>query len=191
MYRSTPPDMNPSRAFSWPFLVCLNLVIAGIAGPISTSLAADLDLKARLVWGTDEAKPKESACKELDDKVKKKLCRIFKWTNYFEISEQRVSLPPGSTKKLKMSPKCELQFKYLDEETVEVRLIGEGIWTKTVKQSIKALRRGELAVLAGDDRDKYNDAWFVVLNAEVPPSPPPATPGAPPRPDAGAPLPKK
>ena len=43
-----------------------------------------------------------------------------------------------------------------------------GKWTKTIRQSVKALNQGELAVLAGDDKDKYDDAWFVVLSAKPP-----------------------
>jgi hypothetical protein len=64
-----------------------------------------------------------------------------------------------------MSPKCELELKLANEATLEVKLFGEGKWTKTIRQSLKALQQGELAVLAGDDKDKYGDAWFVVITA--------------------------
>lgn len=134
----------------------------------SKGWAGDLNLNAVLVWGTDEAKPRDGDYKELDPKVKKKLGRFFRWRNYFVIKEEKASLARGATKKLKMSVKCELELKNVDDATLEIKLFGEGRWTKTFKQSAEALRKGELAVLGGDDKDKYNDAWFVVLSVPAP-----------------------
>jgi len=130
--------------------------------------AAGLELKARLIWGTDEPKPKDATFKELDPKIKKKLGAVFKWKHYFEIMATNVVLTPKEAQKVRMSPKCELELKLADEATLEVKLFGEGKWTKTIRQSLKALRQGELAVLAGDDKDKYGDAWFVVITARPP-----------------------
>jgi hypothetical protein len=137
-----------------------------LAGDFAAA-AADFGLRAQLLWGTDDQKPKEAAYKEVDPKLKNKLCRVFKWKNYFEINDQRIALSPKDSKKLKMSSKCELDLRFLDESTLEIKLIGEGKWTKTVRQSVKALSQGELAVLAGDDKDKYDDAWFVVISSSV------------------------
>jgi hypothetical protein len=55
-------------------------------------------------------------------------------------------------------------LKRLDDSTLEIKLFGEGRLTKTVRQSVQALEKGELAVLAGDDKDNYADAWFVVIS---------------------------
>ena len=63
-----------------------------------------------------------------------------------------------------MSEKCELELKLVDDFTLEVKLFGEGKLTKTVRQSVQALRQGELAILAGDSKEKFGDAWFVVLS---------------------------
>jgi hypothetical protein len=131
--------------------------------------AADLELKAQLLWGTDDQKPKDATFKELDPKIKRKLGAVFKWKNYFEIKAQKILLPGRGAKKVRMSPKCELELKLADEATLEVKLFGEGRWTKTVRQPVRALRQGELAVLAGDDKDKYGDAWFVVITAPASP----------------------
>lgn len=144
-------------------------VLLGCAGASVESLqAAEVKLRAQLIWGTDEAKPAESSCKEVAPKLKAKLGRIFKWKNYFEINQQRVSLGVGEVKKLRMSAKCEVEFRFKDDKTLEIKLFGEGKWTKTIRQSVKALNQGELAVLAGDDKEKYNDAWFVVISAVTP-----------------------
>jgi hypothetical protein len=134
----------------------------------ATTSAADLSLRTQLLWGTDQEKPQESTYKEIDAKLKKKLSRVFKWKNYFEINDQKVSLGAKDTKRLKLSAKCEIEIRFVDEQTLEIKLYGEGKLTKTIRQSVKALNQGELAVLAGDDKDKYDDAWFVVLSANAP-----------------------
>ena len=147
------------------FLVCVaaSLWFLSAASPVS---AADLVLRTQLLWGTDQEKPRSATYKEVDPKVKGKLSRIFKWQHYFEINQQKVTLGPKDTKRLKLSAKCEIDVRFLDEHTLEIKLYGEGKWTKTVRQSVVALNRGELSVLAGDDKDKYGDAWFVVLSAD-------------------------
>jgi hypothetical protein len=129
---------------------------------------ADLKVKAQLLWGTDDQKPKDATFKEVDPRIKKKLGAVFKWKNYFEISATNVVLAAKGARKVRLSPKCELELKLADEATLEVKLFGEGKWTKTIRQSLKALQQGELAVLAGDDKDKYGDAWFVVITAPAP-----------------------
>jgi hypothetical protein len=138
---------------------------AAMLAGASPARAADLKLEAQLVWGTDEQKPKDATYKELDPKIKRKLGAVFKWKNYFRIKAEKVVLPPKEVKRVRMSPKCELELKLANEATLEVKLFGEGKWTKTIRQSLKALQQGELAVLAGDDKDKYGDAWFVVITA--------------------------
>lgn len=144
------------------------LVLLGWFPGTAAVSAADLSLKTQLLWGTDQQRPKESTYKEVDAKLKQKLGRIFKWKNYFEINEQKVSLGTKDAKRLKLSAKCEIEVRFVDEQTLEIKLYGEGKLTKTIRQSVKALSRGELAVLAGDDKEKYDDAWFVVLSANAP-----------------------
>jgi hypothetical protein len=37
---------------------------------------------------------------------------------------------------------------------------------KTLRHSHEALKRGEFLIIAGDDKDKWNDAWFVIIRAD-------------------------
>jgi hypothetical protein len=151
---TTPPGF-------WPWLLTLLLATA-------STFAGDLALRTQLVWGTDGERPVDVTVKELDSQLKKKLGSIFKWKNYFEVNQQKITLGPKESKKLKLSNKCEIELRFLDDNTLEIKLFGEGKLTKTVRQSVKSLVLGDIAVLAGDDKDKYNDAWFVILS--VPPA---------------------
>ena len=156
-------DMNRISAA----LIALVMALwASWASPVA--VASDICLRTQLLWGTDEDKPADSSYRELDPKLKQKLSRVFKWKNYFENSQQKVTLGGKDAKRLKLSAKCEIELRFVDDNTLEIKLFGEGKLTKTIRQSVKALNQGELAVLAGDDKEKYNDAWFVVLSASSP-----------------------
>lgn len=151
------------------FRRCVLLSLVFLAGAFGVPAgAADINLRAQLIWGTDGEKPRGSNYKDLDPSVRRKLERVFKWKKYYEIKDQRIPLGPKDLKRLKMSDKCELEVRFAEENTLEIRLFGEGRWVKTVRQSARALCQGELAVLAGDAKDNVNDAWFVVLTASVP-----------------------
>lgn len=132
---------------------------------LSVCMAGDLHMQVQLVWGTDGAPPAGSQYRPLEAQFKNKLARVFKWKNYYLIHAQKVVIAgQGDEKRLKLSSKCEIELKRLDDSTLEIKLFGEGRWTKTVRQSVQALEKGELAVLAGDDKDNYADAWFVVIS---------------------------
>jgi hypothetical protein len=153
-----------SGSLQLAFLAGLAVVL--FAGGAAQLQAADLNLKALLIWGTDDQKPKDATFKEVEPELKKKLVGVFKWKNYFEITQKTITLSPKEPKKLRMSPKCELEISFADQANLDIKLFGEGRWTKTIRQNVKALLRGELAVLAGDDKDRYGDAWFVVISTD-------------------------
>lgn len=126
--------------------------------------AMDLKLRGQLIWGTNDPKPADGSCTDVDPALKARLSRVFKWQNYFQIRALDIVVPPGDARRVRMSDKCELELKLMDDFTLEVRLFGEGKLVKTVRQSVQALRQGELSILAGDSKERFGDAWFVVLS---------------------------
>ena len=128
--------------------------------PVLAAEAADLKLRAQLIWGTDGAKPADAQIKELDAETQDKLKGVFKWKNYFEVTARNFEVPARTRKAVRLSPKCEIEVEHLGDALVEVKLFGEGRMVVKRKQTLKA---GELLVLAGDD--KNNTAWFVILKA--------------------------
>ncbi|MDX1953852.1 MAG: hypothetical protein SFY81_16910 [Verrucomicrobiota bacterium] len=128
---------------------------------VPSSLAGDLKLKARLIWGTNGEKPEGKDLKEVDSAMKEKLCGVFKWKNYYEVNSQEIVVPHTQSKTIKMSEKCDVEIKSSDKGTAEFVLIGEGKPVKKVKQ---ALPMSESLVLAGEDKNET--AWFVVLTPQ-------------------------
>ncbi len=148
-------------------ILWIGLLVAGL-GPCLSAVAADeLPLKAQLVWGTDEDKPNDPKLKELDHRLRDKLRRVFKWKNYLEVNLQRCRLPLNVAKRVRMSNKYEIEVKYLRDH-VEVKSFGEGKFLKRILQPTTPLQAGEFLILAGDDKEKYEDAWFVVISIDKP-----------------------
>jgi hypothetical protein len=143
----------------------LGMLLAGVC--LGAPGTEELNLKAQLVWGTDDDKPNDAKFKELDHRLRDKLRRVFKWKNYLEVNTQRCGLALNASKRLRMSAKCEIEVKYLRDQ-MEVKLYGEGKLVKKVLQPIPSFMAGEFLVLSGDDKEKYEDAWFVVISAEKP-----------------------
>jgi hypothetical protein len=126
--------------------------------------AADLTLSARLVWGTNKEAPKGEDLKPVSVKLKSKFVNIFKWMNYYEISNKEFTFPKHAGKKTRLSPKCEVIMEIIEDDTLQVKVFGEDQLQRTVKHPLKPLiKEGELFVVAGDDKDSYGDAWFLVI----------------------------
>jgi len=86
----------------------LPLVFAMLAVGITSAVATEQKLQAKLIWGTDADDPK---LKQVDQKLKKKFSEIFKWQNYFEVEQQHFAVAPDAVKKVKMSPLCEVEVR--------------------------------------------------------------------------------
>ena len=135
------------------------LFLLFVANPSEAS-AADLKVEAKLVWGTNEDKSPNPNHKPVDAALAKKLRKVFKWHNYFEVNRQTAAVPLNETAKIKMSSKCVLEVKNLGSSRVEVMLIVDG---KAVSKNVQTLTPGEDLVLAGND--KNDSAWFVAIRS--------------------------
>lgn len=156
--------MNMKAGLRLSLCMLLGSLLSLISLGGAAAHAAEVKLKAQLIWGTDGNKPPDANYKELDEAIKKKLSRVFKWKNYFEISQQPATVT-STWKRLKMSSKCEVELRFVDDATLEVKLYGEGKLTKVFRQPSKSLAQGCFIIIAGDAKDNVDDAWFVVLSA--------------------------
>jgi hypothetical protein len=142
-----------------PFSFRLFLIGALLTITMARVSAAGLDFHLQLVWGTDEPKPADPRLQEIDLALKERFSGVFKWKNYYEVTNKSLKLPNRSgVETVKMSPKCELKVQSQGGSFIEVQFFGEGTLLRTVRQAVVP---GELLVIAGDD---VNDtAWFVVM----------------------------
>jgi len=139
-------------------LIAFLVVLLGLVMASQNAFAANLKLEIYLIWGSNDDKLPDPKYKRLDNELSKKLQKIFKWKHYFEISKQKAEVPSRSTKRIKISDKCDIEITEMEGPRVEVKLYGEG---KLINKTIKALTKDELFTIAGDDKNET--AWFVII----------------------------
>src|ERR1041385_5898850 len=148
------------RTLLLPWL-CLCLVLG-----LTTRAAAagELNVKATLIWGTDEEKPADPKIKPVSPELAKRLRGIFKWKHYFEVKTDTAKIADKATKDFVLSDKCTVKVKNDSAKAFNAKLFGEGKLLKTLDQPVKP---GVDMVLAGDDQNAT--AWFVILTPQSAP----------------------
>jgi len=131
--------------------------------------SGDLKLRVELAWGTDGTPPEGKNLKELDAKGREKL-RHFRWKNYWVVKSTSVALDGKAAQSVPLD-RCQVDLKATQTGQLEVRLNSvtdakQLKLIKTLQHSPEALKRGEFLIIAGDDKDKWNDAWFVIIRGE-------------------------
>jgi len=142
------------------FRSILPVILFGMA---IAARAGDMALEARLVWGTSDDKS-DAKCKPMDAGLDGKLHGMFKWKNYYEITNQIATLEVNKVRTLKMSDQCTLELKNVGGSRIEVNCIGQG---KPVHKGAYTLDPPKWLVLGGncDNNTAYNTAWFIGLRA--------------------------
>jgi hypothetical protein len=138
-------------------------------GASFSAVAADCQLRVELAWGTDGARPEGKELAELDGKAREKL-RHFRWKNYWVVKSETQAVDSKEAHRVALD-RCLVELKASGSEQVEVRLFSapagkEPKLIKTVQHSLEALKRGEFLIIAGDDKEKWDDAWFVIIRKE-------------------------
>lgn len=134
------------------------LMVLALVSSLVAVQAAELKLEIVLIWGSNQEKSPDPKHKPLTGEMAKRLGKVFKWKHYFEVNKVNETIPNRGTKKIKVSPKCDIEITELEGASVEVKLYGEG---KLINKSVKQLSKGEYFVLAGDDKNET--AWFIMI----------------------------
>ena len=149
-----------TRVISVIGLVWFSIAVVLLACGEVRAPAADMNLQAFLLWGTDDSKlPEGKPYKPIEPDISQKLKTLpLKWTNWFEVNRVAFAVPQGATKEVPMSEKCQVKVKQVSGSEVEVSLIGKG---KEVVKRKQSLPKGEILVLGGNATN--STAWLVVL----------------------------
>jgi len=127
---------------------------------LTTSIASakELKLEAVLIWGTNDEKSSDSRHKPVDLATAEKLRKVFKWKNYFVVTNQVKTIPSRGSNRFDLSKQCSIEITELEGPRVEVKLIGEG---KEVNKTVKTINKGESFTYGKDD--KNDSAWFAII----------------------------
>jgi hypothetical protein len=124
---------------------------------VSAFATDDLKLHAKLVWGCNEVS-KDPAITAASPEIAKQL-GMFKWKNYYVVTNMHAKVPEKGAAKLVLSKACTVEIQN-EAQTYIAKLFGEGKLLKELDQK-KVI--GESLVLAGDDKNAHGTAWFVIL----------------------------
>ena len=146
---------------------CISAVLLLIGGFPALG-ANNTSIKTQLVWGTDGTKPEDKNFEDLDPKIREKL-RQFRFKNYWVVKAKVVEVTGNEVQKAVLSDKCTVEFKQLPDGQLEVKLFtvkadGTSKVVHTAHHASDALKKGEYLILAGDDKEKWDDSWFVIIS---------------------------
>ena len=155
----------PQRAVA---LALLGSLVASLALPLSAS-ATDLKIQAQLAWGTDDSKPPGKELKEMDPKLREKF-RHLRWKNYFVVEAKTAVVAGKALQRLKLSEKCSVEVREVADGNLEIRILGvkadgQPAVIKTEYCPIAKLKAGHIFAFAGDTKEKWDDAWLVIVTA--------------------------
>ncbi len=150
-----------TRLFALALLTGLGFQSLFQPTPACAADPAKLPLQAQLIWGTDSSKPSDKTLKPIPPDLDKRLRRVFKWQNYFEVTQTNFVVGPTQPTHVDMSRECRIEVAQQPSGEVEIQLFGKG---RLVVKKRQRILPGEIVVIAGDDKD-YN-AWFVVLTQQ-------------------------
>ena len=121
--------------------------------------AADMQLEAVLLWGTNEQKSPDPKHKPIGADIKKQLQQLpLKWTNYFEVNRVKFTVPSTGGNKVPLSEKCEIDVKNHGHDKIEVVVFGKGKQVATRNQELP--KHGTL-ILGGDSPG--TNCWLAVI----------------------------
>lgn len=134
------------------FVAIWLFVVSGVA----SGKADSIEISASLVVGTSKEK---KGSKKVSDPIRKRLSKVFKWRNYYNLSVKQLSIPDDKTKTTKLSKKAFIKVNNRKNGKISVSLFSGG---KMLIQKSQTLRTGSYMVLAGDS--KGDSAWFIVIS---------------------------
>ena len=142
------------------WLVCLGLmgVFTGNAGD-----AQKITFHVQLIHGTDVNRAENPRWRAIGPKLSRNLGSVFRWTNYWEVKRESVTLAKGGVAKLQLTPDRVVEIKLLDPPKTQIRLYYKGELTRCSHQPI----REHMTILGGDSTS--GDPWFVVVRRDKPP----------------------
>jgi hypothetical protein len=100
----------------------------------------------------------------------------LRWKSYFVVKSEVASIPAKESKRVALSDRCAVELKELPNGHLEVKMFSlkpgsdsKEVASKTM--SLKELAEGKLIIYAGDSKDRWDDAWLVIVGGDKPAAP--------------------
>ena len=146
--------------FLWLLLITL------LAAQTTSRAAAEppvTTLYVQFIRGTNEQKPKQSNWKLIGPKLSKRLSPVFKWQNYWEVSQQAVAVYPGKVSMVPLDETRRLELELVNAKEIEMRVYQNRNLTRKSRQPVQSDR---MEIIGGSH--ERETCWFVVVRRDKP-----------------------
>ena len=141
------------------------LLITVLAAQTSLRAAAEppVTLYVQFIRGTNEPKPKQPNWKLIGPKLSKRLSPVFKWQNYWEVSQQAVAVQPAKVAMVPLDESRRLELELLNANEIEMRVYQNHNLTRKTRQRVHS----DHMEIIGGSRERET-CWFVVVRHDKP-----------------------
>ena len=134
-----------------------------LALPMAAFGEADaLTFYVQLVRGTDDATSPVPNARRVGAKLAERFRPVFRWTDYWEIKRDQVSVAHGEKKRVRLSPEREVEVEITQAGKRQVAVYSQG---RELCRDCKSV--GDPMTIIGGDRD-IRSGWFVVVRRDKP-----------------------
>ena len=100
--------------------------------------------------------------KPIGPELNKRLSNVFRWSEYYEVAREQVSVEPGKPAKVRLSGSRDVAISFQSPTEMEVRLYRDGTLVRKAKRKVKQ----QMTIMGGDSN--MAEAWFVVVRRDKP-----------------------
>ena len=137
------------------------LVLLGVSA-VCLAEAQPVILYTQVIRGTDKDKPPQAGWKPVGPRLSRQLCPKFRWKHYWEVSRQAVSVRPGETARIRVSPDREIEIELRPSGESEIRLYSAGKLARKSRQSVES----PMTIMGGGWEE--SECWFIVVRRDKP-----------------------
>src|SRR5437879_13526923 len=117
------------------WLLLITLFAARTAGAASEP---PVTVFVQFIRGTNEEKPKQANWKLVGPKLSKRLSPVFKWQNYWEVSQQAVAVQPAKVAMVTLDETRRLALEVVNGTEIETRVYQNRHLTRKARRPIHA-----------------------------------------------------
>src|SRR5205814_6072210 len=115
-------------------------------------------LYVQFIRGTNEQKPKQPNWKLIGPKLSKRLSPVFKWQNYWEVSQQAIAVQPAKVAMVPLDESRRLELELVNGKEIEMRVYQNRNLTRKARQPV----RSDHMEIIGGSRERET-CWLVVV----------------------------
>jgi hypothetical protein len=149
------------RGAACQLLAMLSLACSAAEGTPSPAQSSET-FYFQLVTGSESDIAPAPDAKLIGPKLRKKLERVFRWKNYWEIKRGEFKVEEGKPAKVDVSQQRRLEVSFVDGNGLEVRMFKDSRLVRKTRE-----KRGLSFMLMGGD-DGKRQSWFIILRRDKP-----------------------